>query len=57
MNATEIKLQTAIELIKDMGAAIRYLDENNCYCQYWLNDSNGNGQEYVPQAVELGLMK
>ena len=50
-----IQLQSALALIKEMGAIIRYLDENAAHCQYWLNDGNENGPEYVPAAVELGL--
>lgn len=57
MTTEEIKLQSAIQLIKDMAAVIRYLDENSSYCQYWLNDGNENGSEYVPAAVDLGLME
>lgn len=57
MTTEEIKLQSAIQLIKDMAAVIRYLDENSSYCQYWLNDGNENGSEYVPAAIDLGLIK
>lgn len=57
MTTEEIKLQSAIQLIKDMAAVIRYLDGNSSYCQYWLNDGNENGSEYVPAAVDLGLME
>lgn len=56
MNPTEIKLQAAIGLIKEMGTIIRYLDENSSYCSLWLNDGNEQGADYVPKAVELGLM-
>lgn len=52
---SEIQLQEAIALIKEMGAIIRYLDENAAYCKYWLNDGNENGSDYVPAAIELGL--
>lgn len=53
----EIKLNAAIELIKEMGAVIRYLDENAAYCSLWLNDGNEKGSEYVPKAVDLGIME
>lgn len=53
----EIKLNAAIELIKEMGSIIRYLDENASYCNLWLNDGNENGTDYVPKAVDLGLMQ
>lgn len=51
------KLKLAIELIKEMGTIIRYMDENETYCEYWLNDGNETGEDYVPIAVEKQLIK
>lgn len=56
-NLAQIQLDAALELIKEMGTIIRYLDENNSYCQYWILDGNENGPDYVPKAVCLGLMQ
>lgn len=56
MTVEQIKLNAAIELIKEMGSVIRYLDENVAYSNLWLNDGNENGSSYVPKAVELGLI-
>lgn len=56
-NLAQIQLDAALELIKEMGTIIRYLDENAAYCNLWLNDGNENGTGYVPTAVDLGLMK
>lgn len=53
---TPDKLTLAIALIKEMGYIIRYLDENAAYSKYWTNDRNENGGEYVPEAVEKGIM-
>jgi hypothetical protein len=43
----------AIDLIKVMGNIIRTLDEENAHCEYWLNDGNENGPDYVPAATEI----
>ena len=56
-NLAQIQLEAALELIKEMGTIIRYLDENSAYCNLWLNDGNENGTDYVPKAVDLGLMQ
>jgi hypothetical protein len=47
------KLIEALDLIKVMGSIIRQLDEDNHHCQYWLNDGNENGPDYVPAAKDL----
>ena len=56
MNDTE-KLNAAIALIKEMGYIIRYLDENATHTRYWTNDGTNEGNDYVPYAVEKGIMK
>lgn len=56
-NLAQIQLDAALELIKEMGIIIRYLDENSAYCNLWLIDGNENGPDYVPKAVDLGLMQ
>jgi hypothetical protein len=52
MNNDE-RLKEANDLIKTMGAIIRQLDQNNAHCEYWLNDGNENGPDYVPAAKGL----
>lgn len=53
---SEEKLKVAIELIKEMGYIIRYLDENAAYSPMWTNDGDDSVGEYVPIAVAKGLM-
>lgn len=43
----------ALDLVKAMGSIIRTLDTENSYCEYWLNDGNENGDDYVPAAIEI----
>lgn len=54
---TQIQLDAAIELIKQMGTVIRYLDNNIAYPEYWIKDDSENNTGHVPKAVELGLMQ
>lgn len=49
-------LQKAIELIKEMGAIIRYLDTENVYCEFWLNDGSEHELPYVPKSIDLGII-
>ena len=42
--------QKLIELIKQMGAVIRELDENCDHSEYWLND-----EDYVPALEQINL--
>lgn len=48
-----LPLVNAILLIKTMGAVIRNLDTENSFCEYWTNDGNENGGQYVPAAIEI----
>lgn len=49
------KLSAAIELIKEMGTIIRYLDGNNAYRKFWITDDNNPQKEHVPAAVDKGI--
>lgn len=53
---TDEKLKAAIELIKEMGGIIRYLDENNAYAKFWVRDDNNPETEHVLAAKEKGIM-
>lgn len=46
------KLAAAIELIKEMGTIIRYLDENRAYAKFWIKDDNNPAIEHVPAALD-----
>jgi hypothetical protein len=50
------KLNAAIELIMEMGAVIRYLDEDFVYLKYWLTDGNDIQTPFVSEAIDKGIM-
>ncbi len=48
------KIAALENLILDMGNTIRFLDENNNYCEYWANDGDGSTDVgYVPALEEI----
>ena len=42
-----------IKLILYMGSVIRYLDKDEAYCKYWLNDGEPQYNDYVPALEEI----